>query len=370
MHRFWVAMALSGIAAVGSPLSAAVEPRGSARQDASATIQRVNALMQATPVDWPRDAGRKKDAPAVPDSQSARAVLTEASQSEDVQTRIEALDGLAQNAPEEHLDTFVAALCDDAQQVREAAARILARLDPAAVFERTFALLATGDPETAARAYSALPMLKGCLEPGMIHVLQSVDAPATDKRVAAYSLGVMGSAAAVPALANATWNGDAELAGYGIQALASIHDPVVLPRLGELSGHPLPQVRSLALQAIASIGGIDAIMTLDRIALNPPQADAEIARQAVGLLGATKDVNVVPLLVEVMRTNVPARGAAVEALRQITGEDLGDRPTDWQEWFQNKLQRQPARRAVSRSSVFYFRFYPSPFWFWGWFSKP
>lgn len=360
MIRVWwlsVAVGLIGLVAANGQsqetgITRSVSGSAAPRNDTS-TVQRVARLMASTPIDWPRALSRDTRVSraaygegASPDNQTARPVLTETVQAEDVETRLSALEGLAQTAPAENIDAFVAALSDGAPHVRDTAARILSRLNPASVFERIMFVLCGNDGaaasgeaasgEAASRMYSVLPLLKESLDAGMIHVLESGAETPLRKQVAAYCLGRMNSTAGIPALAAMTWNGDADLALSCMDALVAIRDPVILRRLAELAGHPLPQVRTLALQGIADVGGPEAIATLNRLALDPPQADEALASQAVSLLGSTKDLNVVPLLIEIMRRHLPVRRAAVEALRQITGEDLGDRPSDWQEWFQNK----------------------------------
>ncbi|MCX5757838.1 MAG: HEAT repeat domain-containing protein, partial [Candidatus Hydrogenedentes bacterium] len=69
-----------------------------------------------------------------------------------------------------------------------------------------------------------------------------------------------------------------------------------------------------------------------------PSDDEGTAREAVLALGAMKMEAAIPLLIEVMRKNVAARRSAVQALRQLTGDDAGDLPSDWQDWYERRLK--------------------------------
>jgi HEAT repeat protein len=220
------------------------------------------------------------------------------------------------------------------------AVQALARLDNGIVFEKIMAILGSGNGDAAVKIDAVLPDLRDALEPGMLRVLSAPDEPGPRKQVAAYALGRMNSVRAVPALMTGIWTSEAEpdVAVACARALAAIRDPAIGPALVDLIRHSLQSVRWVALQGLADLGGPEALDALQRVAIEPPEGDTELGRQAVSDLAASKKEMAVPLLIEVMRRNLSLRRAAVEALHQLTGEDLGDRPSDWQTWYEQKQQ--------------------------------
>ncbi len=334
----WI-LALQGMPQPGPNVAGTPEYR--------ATVQRVLNLMYGDSVEWaggsPSQEGPAPKAPLPPPTspkgQSAVPVLVETVQAEDAATRLRGLEGLAETAGPEHIDDFVAALSDPLPEAREMAARILARLDRAAVLAKIMAVLCGDDADKITRLYAVLPSLKEVLEPGMIQVLESEQESSLRKQVAAYSLGRMGSIAALPALTAGAWSSQPEVALACTNGVLAIHDPMILPRLVDLVRHPAPEVRNAAVQGIADVGGREAIAVLARVALEPSEDNDVLGRQAVALLGATKDEAAIPSLIQVMRAKLSLRRAAVEALHKITGERLGDRPSDWAEWYQNRQKQ-------------------------------
>ena len=141
---------------------------------------------------------------------------------------------------------------------------------------------------------------------------------------------------ALPVLAAGAWSDDPDLAQACANALLGIQDPLAVPKLAELIGHPVAEIRWGAMQAIATIGGVEAVQVLGRIAVAPPGEDEGFGRQAVFLLGETKGLDAVPALIDVMRTNLSARATAAQSLRKITGDDVGELPSDWAQWYERK----------------------------------
>jgi HEAT repeat protein len=330
--------------------------------DRAATVARVQKSMSSGGILWPQKVLRQSDvAPAPsasapvappPSGNTAATVLVETAQSEDVFTRIQGLEGLAQSGGVEYVDTFVSALADPAPEVREAAAAILNRLEPATASKKVLAALSMGDAETVARVDSVLPLLKDVLEPYMIHVLETEEEPSLLKQVAAYTLGRMSSTVAVPVLVARAWQPDAELATACAHALMAMNDPMVMPVLANLARHPIAEIRWSAVQSLAKLGGPEALGALGQAAIEPPENDEELGRQAVTLLGETRADAAIPVLIEVMRRNLGLRRAAVEALHKMTGEDLGDRPSDWQAWYEARLQDTQNQQALPPPDAF------------------
>ena len=276
---------------------------------------------------------------ARPLSQEALPVLLESAQSEDAATRLRALEGLAQSGGADYARVFVSALSDPSQDVRDLAVRILATLDAAVTFETVMAVIAAGGQE-ANGICAALPALQDSLESRTLDLLKATAAPRSRKLLAAWCLGQMRSTRAAPDLAELAWSADAELAVCCAQALVALRDPLIVPQAAQLTAHPMPEVRSAVLEGLADLADPEALEALGRVAAAPPLDDRDLSRRAVELLGATGDDNVIPLLIEAMRRNLWARRAAGDVLRRMTGKLLGDLPSDWADWYEQRQQPQ------------------------------
>lgn len=331
--------------------------------DQAATVARVQKAMSSVGILWPSKALPRgtsvsptppvaAPAPLPPPGNTAAPVLVETTQSEDVATRLQGLEGLALTGGVEHVDTFVSALADPAPEVRDTSAQILTRLDPVIVSEKVIEALSTGSPEFLARIDSTLPSLKDVLESPMIRVLEAEGEASLRKQAAAYALGRMNSTVAVPVLVARVWQPDPELAVTCANALMALNDPMLMPMLADLARHPLPEIRWAAVQCLAALKDPQALDTLARIAIEPPEQDEELGRQAIVLLGDTRADAAIPPLIEVMRRSLGLRRAAVEALHKITGEDLGDRPSEWQAWYEARQQALLQQQQLPPPDVF------------------
>lgn len=303
------------------------------------SVERVAELGRTASVDWEltRVEAGSRPAPA-PHAQTASPVLEETIQAEDPQTRLEALEALAESNGADHLEPFLKALADPAPEIRELAAGFLARQDTEKVFERFMNMLARGGSDELARLDAAIPLLRTGFEPRFLQVLSAPNESPARKRIAAYGLGRMNSVAAVPELAECAWNADETTALACVKALLAVRDPIVIAHLVRLAAHTTPSVRKAALDGLVDVGGPEAVAALGELALAPTEDNGDIAREAAEALGATNAEIAIPILIEVMRKNVPARRSAVQALRRLTGDDAGDQPSDWQEWYERRLR--------------------------------
>lgn len=298
---------------------------------------RAAALMGAGSVDWTTTpVSRPARTVPVARVQTAAPILEETAQAEDPDTRLHALEVLAESGGLEHLDRFLQALTDPAPGIRDLAADFLARQDAAQVFEHFVNLLARSGGEGLSRFDTAIPLLRNGFEPRFLQMLSSSEEPMTRKRIAAYCLGRMNSVAAVPALTECAWSADENTALTCVTALRAVKDPVVIGRLAELAAHTSASVRKAAITGLVDVGGPEALDALGQLALTPSE-NTDTAREATMALGELKVEAVIPLLIQVMRANVSARHTAVQVLRELTGDDAGDLPSDWQDWYDRRI---------------------------------
>ena len=317
-------------------LLVAAAPGGAEAAACEAGAGRVAQWMWRPEVLWRYEAAAP-GAAARPRSQEALPVLVESAQSEDAATRLQAIEGLARSGGARYAGMFVAALSDPSQEVRDLAVRVLLALDAAATFEPLMGALAAGGQEGMG-VYAALPALRDALESPMLDLLRSAAAPRPRKLLAAWCLGQMKSIRAAPLLAELAWSADAELAVCCARALVALQDPLIVPQAVQLTAHPMPEVRWAVVESLADLADPEALEALGRVAAAPPFDDRDLSRRAVELLGATGDYNVIPLLIEAMRRNLWARAAAGDVLRRMTGKLLGDLPSDWADWYEQRQQ--------------------------------
>jgi len=309
--------------------------------------------MQYGSVDWTSIPVRDPLRPAsAPRAQTAAPVLEETAQAEDPETRLQALEVLAETNDLDHLDHFLHALSDPEPEIRELAARFVARQDTEEVFKQFMDLLTRGGSEGLARLDAVIPTLRTRFEPHLLDVLAAPAEPPTHKRVAAYCLGRMNSVAAAAPLAECAWNADETTALACVQALFAIRDPIIVGRLGELAAHNLPSVRKAAIAGLVDAGGPESLAMLGQLAVAPPNDNEDAAREAVLAMGATKMEAAIPLLIEVMRRNVAVRHSAVQALRRLAGDDAGDQPSEWQAWYERRLKAMQQTDEQSQESFY------------------
>ena len=311
--------------------------------DGRVEVDRVMRQMFSGEVDWRRREPASSLDP-LPDPQTAVPVLVESAQSEDATTRLRGLEGLAHTDAAGHVDRFIMALSDPDPRIQEFARRTLEALEPEWVFDHVMNILCSPDPAAAATIDKALPFLRDAIEKRMILVLEAEDEPVVRKRAAAYGLGRMDSVAGIAVLAKCAFSPYADLALQSAQALLGIRDPVVIPRLVELTGHGQAEIRGAALQRIADFGGQAGIRALTDVAAGRTGADAMLCDRAVALLNAIQDEQVIACLIEAMSSNPAVTRAAVTALRRMTGEDAGNTAAEWAQWYQRR--QQPAVSTV------------------------
>jgi HEAT repeat protein len=313
--------------------------------DVGATLMRVDELMTKECPQWPVSAGGAV-APAAPlavpkPSTDASAVLKDVAQSDDAQTRMVALEGMAQSDAPGHVDDFVGALADADPAVRQFAAHVLNGLPPELFLEKVLGLMQSEDTNTSACVASSLPLLRDSLEQPLIAILLRQDEEPFRRQLAASSLAYMKSTASISALANVAESAEPQLARVCASALGAIPDVVVVPQLVRLTYHPAPAVRYAALTGLAAVAAPEATVALGQISAEAREDDPALTVQAVAYLAERPGQQVIPLLIDVMRRNKDAVAGAVTALRRLTGEDYGDSPDLWEKWWQEKLSQPP-----------------------------
>ncbi len=131
------------------------------------------------------------------------------------------------------------------------------------------------------------------------------------------------------------------------RTLGEIGDPEARPALTRALQDPDPLVRTQACRALGKIGHPDDAHLLSRLMVTDTSRDGRVAAiNALADLG-TEDPRIALKLVEGMRNQDPAiRVAAYDALRQLSGQDLGVDPAPWEQRVQARLESSnPAGQA-------------------------
>lgn len=326
--------------------------QGDAEREAAAA--RLRGLMERVEAQWhhrPETSGSRSGAAG------ALPVLVQGLKSNDPYTRLRALEGLAQTGDSRQAGAFIDALADPSPEVRALAAQVLAELDPVSVFESVMALFSSLGPESLVQLDEALPALRISLEGKMISVAEDGAEPLPRRRAAVYALGRMQSFAAMPMLARLAWEAEAPLALQCTDALISLADPIAVAHVAKLCGHPTREVRWRAVEGLAWMGGPAAVEALGGVAIDCPADDLELGKRALSLLATAPRDQAIPLLINVMRRNLKLRRAAAGVLRQITGEDLGDLPSNWLAWHERERLKRRNPASQSPSSPFVIEYY-------------
>ena len=306
----------------------------------SSAVKRVHELADSNDVVWPTR--RVTDPPG-----TAMPLLSETAQAKDKKTRVHALEGLMETAPNDAIDAFLKALSAPEPEVREVAVRGLLKCEPKAILDKILAIVCGADPVALPGVDAALPELKEGFEEDLLAILGSKSEETWRKNGAAYILGRMKSSPAIPLLTQGVWSTDPITRTTCLNALLSINDPWVIPHLKELAPHPEPEVRKAVVQGLSNLGGKDAYAVLGEIAATPPNGDVGVCRKAILFLGATKDKSVVPLLITALERNPNSKHPIINALRQVTNEDFGEEAEDWRDWYLESQGIRPPEKTTA-----------------------
>jgi HEAT repeat protein len=252
----------------------------------------------------------------------------------DTQTRLRALEGIAQNPSAEYLGVVLTALSDPSIEVKTLAAKCLALLDPDLAFKGLMDLLCANWPDSAAALGESLPLLGSAMKERMFAALQSPEDIGLRKAAAAFALGRMGYRQALVSLMEcALQSDDAILAVTSARALYALNDAAALPCYSQLVHHVCPEVRSAALAGLAALAVPQAIEVLGAVATEMDKNLEKEQGYTVELLGKTRHEAAIPVLIDIMKRNLAMRIKAAEALHEMTGLDLGELPSDWEDWY-------------------------------------
>lgn len=93
-----------------------------------------------------------------------------------------------------------------------------------------------------------------------------------------------------------------------------------------------PELRSRAVFALGKYGGIKQ---LDAVGAVLKDSDPSVREDAIAALGAMKERSTCPVLIDATKDdNYRVRGAAMDALRELTKQSFGNEPKEWQNWWE------------------------------------
>jgi hypothetical protein len=152
---------------------------------------------------------------------------------------------------------------------------------------------------------------------------------------------------AIPALGSLAASDDPQMALAAAQALAAARDARAIPHLVPLLSHRWPGVRLAAIHGLGAAGGAASVNALGGVAAGGSEPMVPLRLEAIRHLGALGSRKALPALMEALKTPALA-SAAMQALRNITGENKGGQPGRWVAWWTGRDQRP---RTTVRSDV-------------------
>lgn len=271
------------------------------------------------------------------DTSSARASALQLAQSEDPELRRRAVEALGKADPQARpsLGGLLWALGDSDPGVREAATKQIQTIPPQTLLQQILDVLVANDPDAVTALDTALPDLSGALGDDFLKMFRDTGMPIPLRRAAAYSLGRMRVRAAAAELAKGAWEREGSLATSCALALAAMRDTRTVRDWVALRKHPDGNVRWLAVEALAELGGREAFAALAEAAYGAADIDAELAPHAIKALAYWPLGDCVPALIKCMKRNTGFRHQAAELLRLRTGQAIGDDASAWEDWYVN-----------------------------------
>ena len=324
-----------------TPARTGTAPGAPGEAGSQAGVGRASPLVGAAAAEGP--AAESEAVSATEQKQGTPPVLRGMAQADDAFLRLRALEGWMASGALGAVEHFLDGLTDASAEVRALAAKGLCRWAERAgwevyvaeaFLEAALRLLTTADDAALAAFDAALPYVKSAAVAARLReVLASDDAGPLPRRAAAYCLGRMGDTEAGPLLAEGAWFPDPDMAFVCAEGLYMLRDPRSAAAWFALLRHESPELRSMAVDALITLGGEDAFDALREVALGRVGLGDPLVAQAVHGLGQQPGGGVVPALIDVMEQNPRFRRLAQQYLNQHTGIDLGDQAPPWREWY-------------------------------------
>jgi HEAT repeat protein len=134
-----------------------------------------------------------------------------------------------------------------------------------------------------------------------------------------------------------------------VHAIGALTDPDSNPMLLAATNDPSPHVRVAACEAWARRSGEAATSALSSLLAN--DADTDVRLAAARALGQIRSPQAIQLLRSALDSNDPAlQMTAMQSLRTLTGQGLGDNVNDWHKYLASR-QQQVGRPSDSEHRV-------------------
>ena len=230
------------------------------------------------------------------------------------------------------VEPLIATLKDKDSGIRYNAAHALGKIgDNRAVGPLIAVLLKDIDGSVRASAAEALGHIgdKGAVEP---LILALKDTSEGVRYSVAHALGMLGDKRAVDPLIVALNDSCTYVRWNAAEALGKIRDKKAAEPLIAALKDANPDVRRLAANALSELGEENAVEVFI-VALKNENSD--VRREAIRALEAIGDGRAIePLIAALMDKDEGVRIVSADALRELTGEKLGQDTEKWQEWWE------------------------------------
>ncbi len=302
------------------------------------SLSRAQAIMDRPAINWPEESRSEE---VTPDFYQGIQVTDAMTRSEDPYMRQRALESIQAIDPTQLLPAWNA-LRDPNPENRMLAIEYL-RQAPAESLAKLLLEHLNG-PEGAQWTTvleEPLASLRSTMEPYMIAVLQGGDRPLIEQRIALWSLGRMGSLAALPLLSEGAWSLEPALVEESVYALEALRNTTTVPVWAKLTQHEHYAVRQIAVKNLNTLGGPESFDALAALALGATPIDPILQQDVVRGLTQWPPEETVPLLLQVMHQNPNVRRLVGAYFRQLTGATLPDMAPQWEVYFYGSSESVP-----------------------------
>lgn len=164
--------------------------------------------------------------------------------------------------------------------------------------------------------------------------LQRDDIAADQAALAAFALGLMRHGPAGEVLAQRAWVQHRQLAYRASEALLRLGEAGPGSEQRKLLRHPMPEVRHLAVYAVARQGDQAAMDALREVVLGRSERSLAVRKAAISALATMEYRTVLPVLIELIQQVPGLNWELRQALIHVAGVDNGRNPGVWREWYE------------------------------------
>lgn len=221
------------------------------------------------------------------------------------------------------------------------ACKKFAHTDRVKFFNDVIHYLSQGTPEQALIIAQVLPYLKQELENVLLEEFSNPQRSHLERRAIAFALGRIQSAQSASLLWNEIQTTNSEDMIYTcVQALTNFPRTISLDQWTQLLQSPYIHVALFSAEVILEWGTAQSEEIIRRALTGEMKVFPRVLETILNRLSQYPIDKLIPLLIEVMKTNPSLTFQASSILKNRTGMNFGPSPQLWEQWWKNQ-QSQP-----------------------------